>query len=87
MANLGELGRWLEGGYGLNGGIWVPDGGIRQMTRQKRRRERDELEIMVEHSLKATKAELKRQGLAGGGAQARFEVWALLYDAKPADEA
>ena len=74
MANLSELGRWLEGGYGLSENVWEAEGGIRRMRKQQRRREREELEFMVEHSLTAVKAELKRNGLAGGGAQARFEV-------------
>ena len=74
MTNLSELGRWLEGGYGLSESVWEVEGGIRKMRNQQRRREREELESMVEHSLIAVKTELKRTGLAGGGAQTRFEV-------------
>lgn len=81
MSDLAELGRWLEGGYGLNGTIWEPEGGIRKVRRQRRRKEREEVEIMVEHSLKAAKAELKRHGLAGAGAQARFEVCSVEEEA------
>lgn len=74
LGSLGELGRWLESGYGLTGSIWEPEDGIKKMRKQQRRKEREEVEVIVDHSLKAAKAELKRNGLAGGGAQARFEV-------------
>ncbi|KAK4683513.1 hypothetical protein P7C73_g6735, partial [Tremellales sp. Uapishka_1] len=79
FTHLGELGRWLEGGYGLHGTIWEDDGGIRKVRAERRRREKDEMENMVEHGLQAVKAELKRQGLAGGGAQAKFEQTAKQY--------
>lgn len=75
FAQLGELGRWLESGYGVSGGsVWDDERGIRQVRKDARRREREEMEIMVEHGVRAVKGELKRNGLASGGAQARFEV-------------
>ncbi len=80
MANLGELGRWLEGGYGLNGAVWEPEGGIRKMRKQRWRKEREEMEVMVEQGLKAVKADIKRNGLAGGEAHAKFEVSERLLD-------
>nr|XP_019047066.1 hypothetical protein I302_03673 [Kwoniella bestiolae CBS 10118]OCF25996.1 hypothetical protein I302_03673 [Kwoniella bestiolae CBS 10118] len=72
---LGDLGRWLENGYGLQakGSVWDPEGGIRKVSKERRKREREDREVWVENGLKAVKAELKRQGLAGGGAQARFD--------------
>ncbi|WVF69701.1 hypothetical protein IAT40_004480 [Kwoniella sp. CBS 6097] len=75
FAALGDLGRWLENGYGIQakGSIWEPEGGIKKVNKEKRRREREEREVWVEHGLKAVKAELKRKGLAGYGAHARFE--------------
>lgn len=76
LASLGELGRWLEGGYGVKGDVWEDNTGMRKVARDKRRREKEELEVMVVHSLEAVKGEIKRQGLAGNGAQARFEVCA-----------
>lgn len=74
LMHLGELGRWLEGGYGVTGEVWDSDGGIRKVAREKRARDREELEVMVSHSLEAVKGEIKRQGLAGHGAQTKFEV-------------
>jgi hypothetical protein len=76
FAALGELGRWLESGYGITGDIWEDDG-IRKIRRESRRREREEVEVRVENGLKAVKVELKRNGLAGGGAQTNFEVCSL----------
>ncbi|WRT64682.1 uncharacterized protein IL334_001616 [Kwoniella shivajii] len=78
---LGDLGRWLENGYGLQakGSVWDPEGGIKKVNKEKRRREREEREVWVEHGLKAVKAELKRQGLAGGGAQSRFDQTAKQF--------
>lgn len=75
---LGELGRWLETGYGLQtdrqkSGVWDQDG-IRKVNREKRRREREEMDVRVEQGLKDVKAHLKRRGLAGGGAQTKYEV-------------
>lgn len=75
MSDLGVLGRWLEGGYGVTGEVWDAEGGIRKVAKQKRAREREELEVMVGHSLEAVKGEIKRQGLAAGGhAGVKFEV-------------
>ncbi|KLT42969.1 hypothetical protein CC85DRAFT_284926 [Cutaneotrichosporon oleaginosum] len=79
LATLGTLGRWLEGGYGVKGEVWEDTVGMRKVAREKRRREREELEVMVVHSLEAVKGEIKRQGLAGNGAQARFENTAKQY--------
>lgn len=74
LAAMSELGRWLEGGYGVKGEVWEDTTGMRKVAREKRRREKEDLEAMVVHSLEAVKGEIKRQGLAGNGAQARFEV-------------
>lgn len=74
MVALGELGRWLEGGYGVTGDVWDAEDGIRKVASERRRRDREDLEVMVIHSLEAVKGEVKRQGLAGHGAQAKFEV-------------
>ena len=74
LAGLGDLGRWLEGGYGVTGDVFDEDSGIRKVARERRAREREELEVMVAHHLEAVKSEVKRQGLAGAGAQAKFEV-------------
>ncbi|UOH84167.1 hypothetical protein LQV05_000961 [Cryptococcus neoformans] len=74
---VGELGRWLEMGYGVQtdtqkGGVWDQDG-IRKVNREKRRREREEMNVRVEQGLKDVKAHLKKRGLAGGGAQTKYE--------------
>ena len=74
LASLGELGRWLEGGYGLHESAIWDDNGFKKLRQQARRKEKEELEVMVEHGLKAVRSELKRNGLAGGSAQARFDV-------------
>jgi len=75
FSHLGQLGKWLEAGYGLSGfSIWDDEVGIRKVRLDARRREREEIEVMVEHSLRTVKGELKRNGLAGGNAQAKFEV-------------
>jgi hypothetical protein len=96
FAGLGDLGRWLEMGYGVqvaqrqtrgsgglkgshdaspqSQGVWDDEGGIRKLKREKRRREKEELEMRVEGAVQAVKGELKRQGLAGGHAHAKFEV-------------
>ena len=72
---LGELGRWLEGGYDVHDtGLWDPEGGVRKLRRQARRQEKEELEVMLEHSLRAIRAEIKRNGIAGGPAQGKFDV-------------
>ncbi|WWC86803.1 uncharacterized protein L201_001682 [Kwoniella dendrophila CBS 6074] len=74
---LGDLGRWLENGYGLQAkgehNVWDSDGGIRKINKEKRRKEKEDREVWIEHGIKAMKAELKRHGLAGGGAQTRFD--------------
>ncbi|WWC68030.1 uncharacterized protein I206_101949 [Kwoniella pini CBS 10737] len=72
---LGDLGRWLENGYGIQSdeSVWDGDSGIKKISKQRRRKEREDREIWVENGLKAIKGELKRQGLAGGGAQSKFE--------------
>lgn len=74
MVALGDLGRWLEGGYGVTGDVWDAEGGIRKVASERRRRDREDLEVMIIHPLEAIKGEIKRQGLAGHGAQAKFEV-------------
>lgn len=74
LSHLGELGRWLEGGYGVTGDVWDSDGGIRKVAKERRVREREELEVMVGHSLEAVRVEIKRHGLAGGPAAVKFEV-------------
>ncbi|ODN79614.1 hypothetical protein L202_03557 [Cryptococcus amylolentus CBS 6039] len=75
---VAELGRWLESGYdvqikGEKSGIWEDDG-IRKINKEKRRRERVETEVRIEQGLKDVKAHLKRRGLAGGGAQNKYET-------------
>ncbi|GMK54362.1 hypothetical protein CspeluHIS016_0109480 [Cutaneotrichosporon spelunceum] len=84
LAALGTLGRWLEGGYDVKGDVWEDTIGMRKVAREKRRREREELEVMVVHSLEAVKGEIKRQGLAGDGAQSRFENTSKQYYAATA---
>jgi hypothetical protein len=85
FARLGELARWLESGYGLHGpSVWDDEKGIRKVRREARQREREEMEVMVEHGVKAVKGELKRNGLGGTGAQGRFEV-SLSFESYNAD--
>ncbi|WWD21573.1 hypothetical protein CI109_106059 [Kwoniella shandongensis] len=83
FVSLGDLGRWLESGYGVQNkyqaGIWDTETGIRKVNREKRRRERETMEVWVENGVKAVKSELKRQGLAGGGAHARYESTAKQF--------
>jgi hypothetical protein len=75
FAQLGDLGHWLESGYGLSEhSVWDGKVGIRKVRKGVRRREREEIEVMVEQSLRTAKSEMKRNGLAGGTAQTRFEV-------------
>lgn len=75
LSSLGELGRWLEGGYGVQGDVFDNANGIRKVARERRAREREDLQEMVLHSLSAVKGEIKRQGLTGAGSQQhRFEV-------------
>jgi hypothetical protein len=73
-ASLGELGRWLEAGYGVKGGVWDDDYGVRNTRKGKYRAKKEEMEAMIDGPVKAVRADLKRQGLAGGGAQDRYEV-------------
>ncbi|WVO16606.1 hypothetical protein L204_104285 [Cryptococcus depauperatus] len=80
---VGELSRWLETGYDIQAkekkqSVWE-DHGIRKFSRDKRRREREEMEVRVEQSLKDVKAHLKRRGLAGSGAQVRYETTAKQF--------
>lgn len=76
FSQLSELGRWLEGGYGISadGSVWDDAVGVGKVRKERRRREREQVELKVEGGVRAVKAELKRNGLAGGGAQARFDV-------------
>lgn len=74
LGSLGELATWLGHGYGLKDGIWEEDKGVRKIKREKRRREKEDLEVMVQHGVENVRVELKRRGLAGGGATAKFEV-------------
>lgn len=73
-ASLGELGRWLEAGYGVQGSVWDDDLGVRNTRKGKYRAKKEEMEAMIDGPVKAVRADLKRQGLAGGGAQDRYEV-------------
>lgn len=78
LSSLGELGRWLEGGYGVQGDVFDTQNGIRKVARERRAREREDLQEMVLHSLSAVKGEIKRQGLTGAGSsQHKFEVSCL----------
>nr|XP_018265375.1 uncharacterized protein I303_01741 [Kwoniella dejecticola CBS 10117]OBR87533.1 hypothetical protein I303_01741 [Kwoniella dejecticola CBS 10117] len=72
---LGDLGRWLENGYGIQSkeSVWDVENGIKKINKARRKKEREDREIWIENGLKSMKGELKRQGLAGGGAQARFD--------------
>jgi len=74
FASLGELGGWLETGFGIPGGIWSEEGGIRKVRRDRRKTERDEIEGLVKRGLEAVKGDMKRKGVAGGGAQAKYAV-------------
>ncbi|KAI9636316.1 putative GTPase activating protein for Arf-domain-containing protein [Dioszegia hungarica] len=69
---LGELGRYLEGGFGVAGGIWAEDG-VRKVRKERWKGQREEVRGMVEQGVAGMKGDLKRWGLAGGGTQARFE--------------
>ena len=71
---IGEMSRWLELGYGIPTlDVWG-DMGVRKARRKKWRVERDEVHAMVSQGCANVKSEMKRHGLAGGGAQAKFEV-------------
>lgn len=74
LSSLGEMSRWLAQGYGLRDGVWDEEGGVKRVRREKRRREKEDLEVMVQQSVDNVRGELKRRGLAGGGATARYEV-------------
>lgn len=84
LGSLGELARWLGSGYGLDKGVWddEADHGLRRVKREKRQREKQDLEVMVQHGVEGVRAELKRKGLAGGGATARYEVCPTICHAK-----
>jgi len=74
LGSLGELSTWMGHGYGLKDGIWDADAGVRGVKREKRKREKEDLEVMVAQGVDNVRSELKRRGLAGGGATARYEV-------------
>jgi hypothetical protein len=74
LGSLGELATWMGHGYGLKDGIWDADSGVRGVKREKRKREKEDLEVMVAQGVDNVRGELKRRGLAGGGATARYEV-------------
>lgn len=70
---LGELSRFLEGGFGVPSGIWAEDG-VRKVRKEKWKSQREEVRGMVEQGVVGMKGDLKRWGLAGGGAQTKFDV-------------
>ena len=74
LGSLGELATWMGHGYGLQDGVWDADVGVRQVKREKRKREKEDLEVMVAQGVDNVRSELKRRGLAGGGATSRYEV-------------
>lgn len=74
LGSLGEMATWLGHGYGIKDGIWEEDVGVRKIKREKRRREKEDLEVMVQNGVENVRGELKRRGLSGGGATAKFEV-------------
>lgn len=74
LGSLGGMSRWLGQGYGLAEGVWDEDVGVRKVRRERRKREKEDLEVMVQQSVDNVRGELKRRGLAGGGATARYEV-------------
>lgn len=74
LGSLGEMSRWLGHGYGLGSGIWDEEIGVRKYKKERRRREKEDLEVMVAQSVDNVRGELKRRGLAGGGATSRYEV-------------
>lgn len=73
MSALGELGRYLESGFGVQGGLWADDG-VRKIRKEKWVGQREAVRGMVEQGVSQVKGDLKRWGLAGGGSHARFEV-------------
>jgi len=74
LGSLGELATWMGHGYGLQDGVWDADVGVRGVKREKRKREKEDLEVMVAQGVDNVRSELKRRGLAGGGATSRYEV-------------
>ena len=74
MGSLGELSRWLGHGYGLQAGVWDEERGVRDVRREKRKRQKEDLEVMVHQGVENVRGELKRRGLAGGGATSKYEV-------------
>lgn len=71
---IGEMTRWLEVGYGIPATDLWGDAGVRAVRKRKWRVQRDEVAAMVSQGAANVKSELKRHGLAGAGAQAKFEV-------------
>lgn len=86
LGSLGELASWLGHGYGLKDGVWDAEAGVRGIKKEKRRREKEDLEVMVQHGVDNVRVELKRRGLAGGGATARYEVSHSSVKEERADE-
>lgn len=74
LGSLGELATWMGHGYGLGDGVWDAEVGVRGVKREKRKREKEDLEVMVVQGVDNVRSELKRRGLAGGGATAKYEV-------------
>lgn len=74
LGSLGELATWMGHGYGLKDGVWDPESGVRRVKREKRKREKEDLEVMVLQGVDNVRGELQRRGLAGGGATAKYEV-------------
>jgi hypothetical protein len=74
LGSLGELTTWLGHGFGLGDGVWDHDHGVRGVRREKRKREQEDLEVMVQQGVDNVRGELKRRGLAGAGATSKYEV-------------
>ncbi len=73
LGSLGDLGRYLEGGFEVPGDIWIRED-VRVMRREEWKDKRDQLEGVLTSAVRAVKGDLKRQGLAGSGAQDRYDV-------------
>lgn len=73
LGSLGDLGRYLEGGFEVPGDIWTRED-VRGMRREEWKDKRDQLEGVLTSAVRAVKGDLKRQGLAGSGAQDRYDV-------------
>lgn len=73
LGSLGDLGRYLEGGFEVPGDIWS-HADVRGMRREEWNHKRDQLEGVLTSAVRAVKSDLKRQGLAGSGAQDRYDV-------------